>query len=373
MCCVISATISPGSHFLVFFVGEGMRRKRGAGGRGEDGSRAGPRNSPPEPHFGASLSAKPVCSPTTSIRLRAPPLSARPGSPPLGASPCPTTLDLGLDDVLGMAGQVPEAEPRLPPAGRAHPSPRPEAKGSPGRDAPAPSPSPDRLPHAALAEATALAPEHPLPSLTETQQAAALTDREGGRGPARQRRGWGGGGDSGSAAPDPARSRAPARLRPLSRRPCPGGRTAASRGRRARRRRCGGSWPCVASRGSERLPAPPSRAGTARSDVSAAPPAPHPDQCGMEGAEASREGRPARRPGASSLRPACLPAFPGDSRRHSSPSLPPHRRSSGLEASLAALSSGIRAASGRMESSRDGRPLSERKGGVLPSPCASVG
>lgn len=218
-----------------------------------------------------------------------------------------------------MVGQVPEAEPRLPPAVRAHPSPRPAAKGSPGRDAPAPSPSAHRLPHAVLAEATALAPEHPLPSFTETQQAAALTDREGGRGPARQRRGWGGG----SAAPDPARSRAQARRRPLSRRPCLGGRTAESRGRRARRRRCGGSWPCVASRGSERLPAPPSRAGTARSDVSAAPPAPHPDQCGMEGAEASGEGRPAPRPGASSLRPACLPAFPGDSRRHSNLSFPP--------------------------------------------------
>lgn len=36
-----------------FCVGEGMRRKRGAGGRGEDGSSRGPRNSPPEPHFGS--------------------------------------------------------------------------------------------------------------------------------------------------------------------------------------------------------------------------------------------------------------------------------------------------------------------------------
>lgn len=56
-------------------------------------------------------------------------------------------------------------------------------------------------------------PSYPLPSLTEIRRAAALTDREGGRGPARQRRGWGGGGDSSSAAPHLARSRAHARLR----------------------------------------------------------------------------------------------------------------------------------------------------------------
>ncbi|XP_041607061.1 pre-mRNA 3' end processing protein WDR33-like [Vulpes lagopus] len=116
----------------------------------------------------------------------------------------------------------------------------------------------------------------PAGNLTETQQAAALTDREGGRGPARQRRGWGGCGDRSSAAPDEARSRAQARLPPLSGSPCLGGRMAGSRGRRARQRRCGGSRRRAASRGSERLPAPPSRAGTARSDVSAAPPAPLP-------------------------------------------------------------------------------------------------
>lgn len=57
-----------------------------------------------------------------------------------------------------MVGQAPEAEPRLPPTVRVHPSPRPVAMGSPSRDAPAPSPSPDQLPNAALAEATALEP-----------------------------------------------------------------------------------------------------------------------------------------------------------------------------------------------------------------------
>lgn len=67
------------------------------------------------------LSGKPVCSPTTSIGPRAPPLPTHPKSSPLGASHCPTTLDLGLDDLLGMSGQAPEAEPRLPPAVRAHP------------------------------------------------------------------------------------------------------------------------------------------------------------------------------------------------------------------------------------------------------------
>jgi hypothetical protein len=65
----------------------------------------------------------------------------------------------------------------------------------------------------------------------------------------------------------------------------------------------GGSWLRAASPGSERLPAPPSRAGTARSDVSAAPPAPlplrSPHQCGMEGAEADGEGPQ-----------PCAPAFP---------------------------------------------------------------
>ncbi|XP_039072611.1 collagen alpha-1(I) chain-like [Hyaena hyaena] len=216
------------------------------------------------------------------------------------------------------------------PAGRRREAPR---RGccprGPSRDAPAPSPSPDQLPDAALAEATALAPWPPLPSLPETQQAAALTDREGGRGPARQRRGWGGCGDSGSAAPDEARSRAQARLRPLSRRPCLGGRTAESRGRRARKRRCGGSRRRAASRGSERLPAPPSRAGTARSDVSAAPPAPlpslrplHPGSRGAIQAFAAPHPHPRALPGSSRAtdnlggggeprRPIEAPAKPG--------------------------------------------------------------
>lgn len=47
--------------------------------------------------------------------------------------------------------------------------------------------------------------------------------------------------------------------------------------------------------------------GRARPAVTSArlppPPSPHPDQCGMEGAEASCEGRPASRPGASFLPP----------------------------------------------------------------------
>lgn len=107
--------------------------------------------------------------------------------------------------------------------------------------------------------------------------------------------------------------------------------------------------------GSEQLSAPPPRAGTARSDVSAAPPArspsPHPDQCGMEGAEASGEGRPAPRPGACAPPPRSPPSFSRGVRRHSSPPFPSRRLtraeppttgSSGLEASLAALSSGTR-------------------------------
>lgn len=66
--------------------------------------------------------------------------------------------------------------------------------------------------------------------------------------------------------------------------------------------------------GSEPLSAPPPRAGTARSDVSAAPPrppSPHPDQCGMEGAEASGEGRPAPRPGPCAPTPLASQLFPG--------------------------------------------------------------
>lgn len=77
------------------------------------------------------LSGKPVCSRTTSIGPRAPPLPTHTKSSPLGASHCPTTLDLGLDDLLGMSGQAPEAEPRLPPAVRAHPLTPPAATGSP--------------------------------------------------------------------------------------------------------------------------------------------------------------------------------------------------------------------------------------------------
>ena len=89
--------------------------------------------------------------------------------------------------------------------------------------------------------------ETPLPSFTDTQPAAALTDREAGRGPARRRRGWGGCGDGGSAVPDLARPRAQARLRPLSGRPGPGGRTAKSLRRLARQRWFGGSRRYAAS------------------------------------------------------------------------------------------------------------------------------
>lgn len=152
------------------------------------------------------------------------------------------------------------------------------------------------------ARATARAPD-PLPQ-TRDAAGAALTDQEGGRGPARQRRGWGGGGERGSAAPDLECLRTRARRWPLSRRPCPGGRTrrdaGGGRGAVARALPAVRGW-FAASLGSELLPAPPSLAGTARSDVSAAPPppSPHPNPCGKEGAEARRAGRSARLPGAS--------------------------------------------------------------------------
>lgn len=113
--------------------------------------------------------------------------------------------------------------------------------------------------------------------------------------------------------------------------------------------------------GLELLPAPPPRAGTARSDVSAAPPAPAPppDQCGMEGAEASGEGRSARLPRAAS-RP--FPGSRGAIRALHPPPAPPGAPGAAapnLGASRAALSSAIRAALGR----RERRPDWGRGGG----------
>lgn len=198
------------------------------------------------------------------------------------------TLDLGLGDLLGMegGGQAPDADPAFHPQSERTPHParrqredwsRPCCPKGLSRGAPGPSPSPDQLSDAALGEATALAPETRLPSFTDTQPAAALTDREGGRGPARRRRGWGGCGDGGSAVPDVARPRAQALLRPLSGRPGPGGRTAKNLRRRAWQRWFGGSRRYAAS------PAPPSRSqrrllGRARPAVTSArlPPAPSP-------------------------------------------------------------------------------------------------
>ncbi|XDA85772.1 hypothetical protein R6Z07F_015520 [Ovis aries] len=153
-------------------------------------------------------------------------------------------------------GQPPEANPAFHPQSERTPHParrqreawsRPCCPKGLSRGASGPSPSPDQLLEAALGEATALAPETTLPSFTDTQPAAALTDREGGRGPARRRRGWGGCGDGGSAVPDLARPRAQARLRPLSGRPGPGGRTAKSLRRRAWQRWFGGSRRYAAS------------------------------------------------------------------------------------------------------------------------------
>lgn len=149
------------------------------------------------------------------------------------------------------------------------------------------------------------------PALAALQAPLPLAD-------ARQRTAGGGHSDRGAGAPSDARL-----LGALS---C------------SQRRLLGRARPAVTS---ARLPPPPSH---------------HPDQCGMEGAEASCEGRSAPLPGASFLRPACLPAFPGESRRHSIPSFPPRRQAhpepppptwevivrGGLEASLAALSLGIR-------------------------------
>lgn len=200
-----------------------------------------------------------TCRPSHNFRRPcAPPLPAHPKSSPLGASHCPTTLDLGLGDLLGMegVGQPPEANPAFHPQSERTPHParrqreawsRPCCPKGLSRGASGPSPSPDQLLEAALGEATALAPETTLPSFTDTQPAAALTDREGGRGPARRRRGWGGCGDGGSAVPDLARPRAQARLRPLSGRPGPGGRTAKSLRRRAWQRWFGGSRRYAAS------------------------------------------------------------------------------------------------------------------------------
>lgn len=194
-------------------------------------------------------------------------------------------------------------------------------------------------------------------SLRQSRQQHLLT----GKGAGAPRGSGGGGAAAGTAAPLPLIWRVPG-LTPGSGAPQASllRRTHSdSRGRRAPWQRCGGSWQCVASRVSERLPAPPPRAGTARSDVSTAPPSPppspHPDQCGMEGAEASCEGHPAPRPGASFLLPLGSLLFPGSRgaiQAFHSPAPPGSSRAtnnlggggeqrSGLEASLVALSSGI--------------------------------
>lgn len=220
--------------------------------------------------------------------------------------------------------------PWLPPAVRAHPSSRGAAKGSrslgrcpPGR-AGTPQPPPCRCP----SPGPRPGPPALAPRPRETQrQAVALTDPEGGRGPTRRRRGWGGCGDGGSAVPI---RRVPG-LGPSSGRP-PG---APARGRVAQSAGGGrggggaGAPGRAASRGSERLPAPPARAGTARSDVSAAPPAPslHPDQCGTEGAEAAAGAPgPAPRPSPHAPRRRALPAPPRTRRGRRAARWEPRRR-----------------------------------------------
>lgn len=71
----------------IFFVGEGTRRKRGARGRGKEGGSRRTRRTSLQKH--SLLSAKPVCSPTTSLgsaplpflHIRSPCLWALPTTP----------------------------------------------------------------------------------------------------------------------------------------------------------------------------------------------------------------------------------------------------------------------------------------------------
>lgn len=119
--------------------------------------------------------------------------------------------------------------------------------------------------------------------------------------------------------------------------------------------------------------APPSRAGTARSDVSAAPPRPPLASLGPvrnREAEAGDEGRPALRPGPACPRPACVrTALPANAPLHWVHPEPPTTwevvTSRGLEASQAAPSPGIQDARGRMESlGFEGRLRSGCNGGI---------
>lgn len=118
--------------------------------------------------------------------------------------------------------------------------------------------------------------------------------------------------------------------------------------------------------------APPSRAGTARSDVSAAPPAPLASLGPVRNreAEAGGEGRPALRPDPACRRPACVrTTLPANGPHHRAHPEPPTTwevvTNRGLEASQAAPSRGIQDARGRMESlGLEGRLRCGCKGGI---------
>lgn len=267
----------------------------GEGTNGQGGGRPPPPgNSPGRASLWkpSLLSAKPVRSPATS-------LFANPEPSPLGASHCPTTLALALTICWGDGSgpQTPspafhaQSERTPHPAGwRCECPSRPCSPQEPPRGCPSPGPQRARAPD-------------PLPQIRDAA-GAALTDQEGGRGPARQRRGWGGGGERGSAAPDPeclgARpggGRSPGAPAPADARG--GTREAGAVRRRGRSRRfAAGSrlrWALSCSQRRLRWRARPA----VTSARLPRPPLLTPTSAGRRGAEASGAGRSARLPGAS--------------------------------------------------------------------------
>lgn len=125
VCCIISLNILSGSHFPGYFCGGGDEKK--------EGNRAEARKVAVRGLLGTSLQKHSLPSASTCLQSH----NFHPPAPLLFLRKVltfhyPTTLDLGLDDVLEIMGQAPEAEPCLPPTVRVHPLPRPVATGSPG-------------------------------------------------------------------------------------------------------------------------------------------------------------------------------------------------------------------------------------------------